>query len=79
VNHDLVLVPEVEARRALRGRRIRIQMVAPIGAWVGCGKLRVLRLTLRPSTAAQDDMAQGDAGDAEEIAELAVGYEAYRQ
>ncbi len=39
-----MLVPEVEARRTLRGRRIRIQMVAPIGPWIGCGTLRVLRL-----------------------------------
>jgi hypothetical protein len=68
VSDDLVLLPEVEARRALRGRRIRMHMVAPIGAWVGCGKLRVLRLSVRPAV-----------GDAEEIAELAVGYEAYRQ
>jgi hypothetical protein len=68
VNEDLVLVPEVEARRALRGRRIRLQMVAPVGSWIGCGKLRVLRFCVRP--------AQDDAG---ELAELAVGYEAYRQ
>jgi len=57
-----VLLPEVEARRALRGRRIRLQMVAPIGPWIGCGTLRVLRLT-----------------ETEEVAEIAVGYEAYRQ
>jgi hypothetical protein len=69
VNEDLVLLPEVEARRALRGRRIRMHMIAPIGAWVGCGTLRVLRATLRA----------GDTSDAQEIAELAVGYESYRQ
>lgn len=63
-----MLLPEVEARRALRGRRIRMQMLAPIGQWIGCGKLRVLRLTLRQPQ-----------GDSEEIAEMAVGYEAYRQ
>jgi hypothetical protein len=68
VNEDLVLVPEVEARRALRGRRIRVQMVAPIGPWIGCGTLRVLRLTVQQ---AQDET--------EETAEIAVGYEAYRQ
>jgi len=62
VSEDLVLLPEVEARRALRGRRIRLQMVAPIGPWIGCGTLRVLRLT-----------------ETEEVAEIAVGYEAYRQ
>jgi len=61
-----VLLPEVEARRALRGRRIRMQMLVPIGPWIGCGKLRVLRLHIAP-------------GENEEIAEMAVGYEAYRQ
>jgi hypothetical protein len=68
VNEDLVLLPEVEARRALRGRRIRMQMVAPIGPWIGCGTLRVLRLSVRQTQ-----------GESEEIAEIAVGYEAYRQ
>ncbi|HEY1868391.1 MAG TPA: hypothetical protein VGG70_08825 [Candidatus Cybelea sp.] len=66
MNEDLVLVPEVEARRALRGRRIRMQMLVPIGPWIGCGKLRVLRL-------------QVVSGETEEIAEMAVGYEAYRK
>ena len=61
-----MLVPEVEARHALRGRRIRMHMVAPIGPWIGCGKLRVLRIRT----------TQCDVG---EIAEMAVGYEAYRQ
>ena len=61
-----MLVPEVEARRALRGRRIRMQMIAPVGAWIGCGKLRVLRVRQL-------------AGEADDVAEIAVGYEAYRQ
>lgn len=57
-----MLLPEVEARRALRGRCIRMYMVVPIGSWIGCGKLRVLRLRIN-----------------EDVAEIAVGYEAYRQ
>jgi len=43
VNEDLVLLPEVEARRALRDYRIRLRVLAPFGAWTGCGVLRVLR------------------------------------
>jgi len=57
-----VLLPEVEARRALRGRCIRMQMLVPLGPWIGCGKLRVLRLRV-----------------SEDVAEMTVGYEAYRQ
>lgn len=63
MSDDLVLVPEVEARRVLRDRRIRLRVLAPYGSWVGCGRLRVLRLALRP--------------DASEV-ELTVGYEAYQ-
>ena len=44
MNEELVLVPEVMARRALRARAVRLQVLAPIGPWVGCGALRVLRL-----------------------------------
>jgi hypothetical protein len=44
VSEDLVLVSEVQARRALRDRRIRLRVLAPYGAWVGHGTLRVLRL-----------------------------------
>ena len=44
MNEELVLVREVMARRALRERAVRLQVLAPIGAWVGCGALRVLRL-----------------------------------
>jgi len=47
VSVDLVLVPEVEARRALRDERIALRVLAPYGAWIGCGKLRVLRLKRR--------------------------------
>ena len=39
-----MLVPEVQARRLLGEERIRLQVLAPFGAWIGCGVLRVLRL-----------------------------------
>jgi hypothetical protein len=61
VSEDLVLVPEVEARQALQGRRLRIDVLRPFGAWIGCGTLRVLRCKTL--------------GDATE--ELTVGYESY--
>ncbi len=44
MSDDLVLVPEVQARRLLGDRRIRMQMLAPYGEWTGRGTLRVLRL-----------------------------------
>jgi hypothetical protein len=61
VNEDLVLVPEVLARRVLSERRIRLKVLVPYGSWIGCGTLRVLRLKM------SDD----------QTAELMVGYEAY--
>lgn len=63
-----MLVPEVEARRALRDYRIRLRVLAPFGAWTGCGVLRVLRCRIDPLDPAHDDKA----------AELIVGYESYR-
>lgn len=63
MNQDFVLVREVEARRALRKRRIRLHVLAPHGAWMGCGALRVLRLKI---------------GD-DQTVDLTVGYESYRQ
>ena len=62
MNEDLVLVPEVQARRALRERRIRLYVLVPHGAWTGCGTLRVLRLKMN------DD----------ETADLTVGYDWYQ-
>jgi hypothetical protein len=58
-----MLAPEVEARRALRGHRLRFSVLAPFGPWIGCGTLRVLRLKTN------DD----------ESAELTVGYESYER
>lgn len=40
---DLTLMTEVQARAALSGRPIAISVVAPVGAWLGVGRLRVLR------------------------------------
>ena len=42
--NELVLLPEVDARRALRDRRLRFSLLAPFGQWVGRGTLRVLRV-----------------------------------
>ncbi|HZV77299.1 MAG TPA: hypothetical protein VFF63_06060 [Candidatus Babeliales bacterium] len=70
MSEDLVLVPEVQARRVLRGRSIRLRVLAPYGSWIGCGRLRVLRLIL------QQGHDSGVAGDG--AVELTVGYESYR-
>ncbi len=65
MSDDLVLVPEVQARRTLGNRPLRLQMLVPFGAWIGCGTLRVLRLKI------------DDTRDGKEV-ELMVGYESYR-
>ncbi len=41
---DLVLMPEVDARRALAGQRLVLRVLAPVGAYAGTGTLRVLRV-----------------------------------
>jgi hypothetical protein len=64
VSDDLSLMQEVEARRRLHGRRIRMLLLAPYGSSTGCGKLRVLRVTMND-----------ESPDAE--VEMTVGYEAY--
>jgi hypothetical protein len=46
-NSDLTLMPEVQARAALAGRRLRLSVLAPVGSWLGVGSLRVLRATER--------------------------------
>jgi hypothetical protein len=78
VSQDLVLVPEVQARLALRERRIRLQVLVPYGSWTGCGRLRVLRLKMNDDQSAvlrqdQDDKTRGN-GEVE----LVVGYESYQ-
>lgn len=42
---DIVLMRDVEARYALRGRRLRYTVLAPFGGWLGQGSLRVLRVS----------------------------------
>jgi len=63
VDDDLVLTREVDARRALAGRRVRLSVLAPYGPWYGSGALRVLRVKTR------DD----------ESVELVAGYDCYRR
>jgi hypothetical protein len=41
---DLVLMPEVDARRALAGEALAFSVLAPVGAHAGRGVLRVLRV-----------------------------------
>ena len=60
-SNDLVLMPEVQVRRLLRGRRLHLSVLAPVGSWVGCGVLRVLHLRPR-----EDDAV-----------DLIAGYESY--
>jgi hypothetical protein len=62
VSEELILVPEVQARRALRDHALRLHVLAPHGAWLGCGALRVLRLKIN------DDRS----------ADVVAGYESYR-
>ncbi len=62
MSEDLILLPEVQARRALGERQIRLRVLAPFGTWLGYGVLRVLRLKI---------------GD-DQSADLTVGYESYR-
>jgi hypothetical protein len=40
---DLTLMTEVQARAALSGRPVHISVLAPVGSWLGVGRLRVLR------------------------------------
>ena len=37
-------MPETRARRALSGRELSFSVLAPLGAWLGRGTLRVLRV-----------------------------------
>lgn len=60
---DLILMPEVAARRALVGRRLHLDVLAPLGNYLGRGRLRVLRITT---------------SDDESLA-ITVGYESYER
>ncbi|HEY6485679.1 MAG TPA: hypothetical protein VIX83_04795 [Candidatus Cybelea sp.] len=63
MSEDLILMPEVQARRALDARHVRLAVLSPAGAWIGAGALRVLRINVR------DDGS----------ADVTAGYESYRQ
>lgn len=41
---DLVMLPEVQARRALGRQPLRLRVLAPVGGYAGRGALRVLRV-----------------------------------
>ena len=60
---EIVLMPERDARRALRGSSVRLSVLHPLGAWAGVGTLRVLRVRTLP----------------DETIELVTGYESYVQ
>ncbi len=47
---DLTLMTEVQARAALSGRPVHISVLAPVGSWLGIGRLRVLRAAERMGT-----------------------------
>lgn len=66
---DLTLMPAVQARAALAGRRVRFSVLAPMGPYAGVGTLRVLR--------AGALSAVGADGAEEEVVELVCGYESY--
>lgn len=61
---DLALMPEVEARFALRNRHLRYTVLVPYGTWLGRGRLRVLRTRSLESAAG-------------ESIELVLGYDSY--
>jgi len=62
---DLVLMPEVEARRILAAEPISFSVLAPVGVYAGRGVLRVLRVKPLASTSSGTHI------------ELVCGYEAY--
>lgn len=58
------MMTDVAARRAAAGRPLRVSLLAPLGGWLGRGKLRVLRV--KP-------------GAVESGLELTLGYESYEK
>ncbi|HEX3456432.1 MAG TPA: hypothetical protein VHR97_00610 [Candidatus Baltobacteraceae bacterium] len=59
---DVILLPEVRARLALGNQHLHLHLLAPLGSWIGCGTLRVLRLKINEDRSC----------------DLTVGYESYR-
>ncbi|MGA8098298.1 MAG: hypothetical protein WB810_06530 [Candidatus Cybelea sp.] len=79
MNEELILAPEVQARRVLGDRRIRLQVLVPHGPWIGCGILRVLRVKMSEAArSAALSEAQGAESKSDGDVELIVGYESYR-
>ncbi len=58
-------MPEVQARRHLRGRVGAMSVLAPVGSFAGKGVLRVLRVRAQDGAATQGPL------------ELTCGYESY--
>jgi hypothetical protein len=71
---DLVLMPESDARRALGDQPIALRVLAPVGGYAGCGKLRVLRVLVRQCQRPEVSKGHHDTG---EMIELDCGYESY--
>ncbi len=61
-------MPEVQARRRLRGRVAALSVLAPVGLFAGKGTLRVLRASF-------DNLK----ADSEANIALVCGYEAYER
>lgn len=61
---SLAMMRDVEARYALRGRRLRYTVLRPLGTWFGRGALRVLRVREQ----------SGPTGD---VVDLVLGYDGY--
>ncbi len=66
---DLVMLSQTHARRTLSARHVRFSLLAPVGAWLGMGELRVLRALSRTITSPD--------GEQTECVELMCGYESY--
>ena len=60
---DWALAREVDARRGLSDRSLRVVVLAPNGPWAGRGALRVLRIRTHE----------------DESVELTAGYESYER
>jgi len=60
---DLILMPEVQARSALRERHMHFSVLAPLGCHLGRGALRVLRIV----------------ANADDSLEIITGYESYER
>ncbi|MBV8147821.1 MAG: hypothetical protein JO092_01875 [Candidatus Eremiobacteraeota bacterium] len=60
---DWALALEVDARRSLSDRALRLVVLAPRGSWIGRGALRVLRVRTHE----------------DESIELTAGYESYER